>query len=255
MTATVIIPARMSSTRLPGKPLLDIAGRPMVIRVWERLRRMRGVDAVVIATPDDEVARAARAFGADAVMTSADCRTGTDRVAEAARKMHADVVVNVQGDEPLVEPAHVLAAIRALQSSNGAGMATLKGPLTTLDELNDHNVVKVVTDARGRALYFSRSPIPSVSSGRYVMLPTGPKDPVGRHVGIYAFKRRFLWAFAALPRTPLERAESLEQLRALEHGHEIRVGHVGHASTNVDSPEDLERVRAIYRSGRTGGGR
>ena len=253
MSTAIIIPARMASTRLPGKPLLDIAGRPMVIRVWERLRRIRGVQAVIIATPDAEIADAARAFGADAVMTSADHQSGTDRVAEAARRVRADVIVNVQGDEPLVDPAHVAAALKALRV-RGAVMATLKGPLTTLDELNSHNVVKVVTDTRGRALYFSRSPIPSTFTGRYVLLPTGADDPVGRHIGLYAFTKRFLAAFTALARTPLERTESLEQLRALEHGFHIQVGHVARASLNVDSPEDLARVRALYRLRKAGGG-
>ena len=217
----------------------------MVIRVWERLRRVRGVGAIVIATPDQEIVDAARAHGAEAMMTSADHRSGTDRVAEAARRIRAEVIVNVQGDEPLVDPAHVAAVVKALCAPR-AVMATLKGPLTTLDELNDPNVVKVVTDARGRARYFSRSPIPSTFPGRFVMLPTGPRDPVGRHLGIYAFRRPFLMKFAALPRTHLEQIESLEQLRALEHGYPIHVGHVARASINVDSPGDLARVRALW---------
>jgi 3-deoxy-manno-octulosonate cytidylyltransferase (CMP-KDO synthetase) len=207
---------------------------------------MRGIRTVVIATPDREVADAARAFGADAVMTSARHASGTDRVAEAARGLHADIVVNVQGDEPLIDPAAVRKAIGTLTGKRGAVMSTLKAPITSLQEYNDHNVVKVVVDRSGRALYFTRSPIPSQSTGHYVMLPTGRGDPVGRHIGVYVFRSAFLRRFTALPRTPLEQAESLEQLRALEHGYAIHVAHVPVASLNVDSTEDLERVRRIY---------
>jgi 3-deoxy-manno-octulosonate cytidylyltransferase (CMP-KDO synthetase) len=241
MKIAIVIPARMSSTRLPGKPLLDIGGRPMVVRVWERLSRIPGVSTVVIATPDGEIAEAAERFGARHVITSASCRSGTDRVAEAAERMRADVIVNVQGDEPLVDPRHVTAAVGAVAGRRGAVMSTLRCPLSGSAEFTDPNAVKVLTDRAGRALYFSRSAVPFGMSAP-VRFPTGGGDPVGRHIGIYAFTKKFLLKFASLPRTPLEKLESLEQLRAMEHGHPIHTAFVTRAARGVDTMEDLIRV-------------
>jgi 3-deoxy-manno-octulosonate cytidylyltransferase (CMP-KDO synthetase) len=232
----VIIPARYGAQRFPGKPLADLAGSPVIAHVVSRARRARGVDVVAVATDDERIARAAERAGAEAIVTGG-APTGTDRVAEAARKLvpPAEVVVNLQGDEPLIEPD----AIEALVGAMGAGveMATLARPLAE-GELSRPQVVKVVTDRRGDALYFSRAAIPHRRAGG--------ESPLARaHVGIYAFTAAFLQEFAALPPGRLEQEESLEQLRALEHGHRIRVADTGYAGFGIDVPEDLERARAI----------
>ena len=235
----------MTARRLPGKPLLDICGKPMIIRVWERLRRMKGIDRCLIATPDAEIADAARKFGAPCVMTSGRCRSGTDRVAEAASAIDCDVVVNVQGDEPMIDPGNVRKAVSTLLSSPGNVMSTLMCPIATKEEMADPNAVKVVTDMNGRALYFTRSPVPASVSGP-LSFPTGRKDPFGRHVGIYVYRKSFLIEFAGLSKTPLETAESLEQLRALEHGYTLNVGFVKNAVRGVDTADDLKNARAIF---------
>jgi 3-deoxy-manno-octulosonate cytidylyltransferase (CMP-KDO synthetase) len=232
----VIIPARWAAQRFPGKPLADLAGRPLVAHVVERARRARGVDLVAIATDDERIARAAEAAGALAIMTG-PAATGTDRVAEAARRLSpgADLVVNLQGDEPLIEPGAIETLVAAMEG--GAKMATLARPLEA-GELERPQVVKVVTDLAGDALYFSRAAIPHRRAGGV--------SPLARaHVGIYAFTAAFLQEFAALPPGRLEAEESLEQLRALEHGHRIRVADTAYRGFGVDVPEDLERARAI----------
>jgi 3-deoxy-manno-octulosonate cytidylyltransferase (CMP-KDO synthetase) len=249
MKIAIIIPARMSSTRLPGKPLMEIGGRPMVIHVWDRMRKMRGVDDVFIATPDGEIAEAASRYGAAFIMTSERCRSGTDRVAEAAEKVRADVIANVQGDEPLIDRRHVKKAIDTLLAARGSVMSTLRCPVASESEMQDRNAVKVVTDSSGRALYFSRSPVPFFASAP-VTYPTRPADPWGRHIGTYVYRRKFLMEFASMPRTPLEKAESLEQLRALENGYPVHVGFVPGAERGVDTAEDLLKARQnIGRSG------
>lgn len=235
-TAFVIIPARYGATRFPGKPLALLAGKPLVCHVAERARRARGVSRVAVATDDERIAAAARSCGAEAVMTG-PAASGTDRVAEAARGMGAaDVVVNLQGDEPLVEPEAIEALLGAMEDGSVA-MATLSRPLEA-GELSRPHVVKVVTRANGDALYFSRAAIPHRRQGG--------ESPLARaHVGIYAFRAAFLQEFARLPPGRLEREESLEQLRALEHGHGIRVVETGYRGFGVDTPEDLERARAL----------
>lgn len=232
----VIIPARWGSQRFPGKPLADLAGRPVVAHVVERARRARGVDVVAVATDDPRIARAAEAAGAVAVITG-DAATGTDRVAEAARKLSppAEVVVNLQGDEPLIEPEAIETLVRVM--AGGARMATLARPLEP-GEAERPQVVKVVTDLAGDALYFSRAAIPHRRAG-------GPSALARAHVGIYAFSAAFLQEFAALPPGRLEGEESLEQLRALEHGHRIRVADTAYRGFGIDTPEDLERARAL----------
>lgn len=232
----VVIPARHGAQRFPGKPLADLAGRPLIAHVVERARRARGVDAVAVATDDPRIAAAAERAGAEAILTG-EARTGTDRVAEAARRLRPgpDVVVNLQGDEPLIEPEAIEALVRAM--APGVEMATLARPLAA-GELGRAHVVKVVTDLRGDALYFSRAPIPHRRAG-------GESSVARAHVGIYAFTAAFLQTFAALAPGRLEGEESLEQLRALEHGHRIRVAETAYAGFGIDTPEDLERARAL----------
>jgi 3-deoxy-manno-octulosonate cytidylyltransferase (CMP-KDO synthetase) len=237
----VIIPARWGAQRFPGKPLADLAGRPVVAHVVERARRARGVDVVAVATDDPRIARAAEAAGAVAILTG-PAATGTDRVAEAARRLEpaADVVVNLQGDEPLIEPEAVATLVDVM--ADGTEMATLARPLEP-GEAERTQVVKVVTDLAGNALYFSRAPIPHRRAG-------GTSPLARAHVGIYAFSAAFLQRFAALPPGRLEAEESLEQLRALEHGHRIKVAGTAYRGFGIDTPEDLERARGLLADGR-----
>ena len=251
LAIVAIIPARFASTRLPGKPLSDIHGRTMIERVYERARAARTVGRVVVATDDERIASVVRCFGGEAVMTSPDHPTGTDRLAEAVREIEADVVVNVQGDEPMLDPAGIDAAAGALVDDPTLPMATLSLPLRTAEEMMAPSVVKVVVDAGGDALYFSRSPIPHVRRGASADLRAAAEAAVARglarkHVGLYAYRRDALLRFASLPPSPLEEAEGLEQLRALHYGMRMKVVPVdGEGGVAVDTPEDLERVRAL----------
>ncbi len=250
MNVVAIIPARLSSTRLPGKPLCDLHGRPLIQHVWERARCCRRVGSVLVATDDPGIAAVVEGFGGQAVLTSPSHRSGTDRLAEAAAGLSADVVVNVQGDEPLLDPEAVDAAVAALGADPGVEIATLSVPLTDLEEMLAPSVVKVVSDARGDALYFSRSPIPHLrqpgGDQRAAAAAAVAAGLARKHVGLYVYRRETLLRFAALPPAALEEAERLEQLRALHHGLRVRV--VARASAGgpaVDTPEDLERVRAL----------
>ena len=227
--ALIVIPARYASTRLPGKPLLDETGVPLVVHVLERARRARRAERVVVATDDPRILEAVRAAGGEAVMTSSDHRSGTDRVAEAVRDLPGDVVVNLQGDEPDIDPDHVDALVDAVLSDESIAMATVAAPLDPGDATNE-NVVKVVLDRAGRALYFSRSPLPFVRNA-------GAAVPL-RHAGIYAFRRDALLRFVSIAPTPLETTESLEQLRALESGMAIRVVVVDDVAPGIDTPAD-----------------
>ena len=237
----VIIPARYDSSRFPGKPLADLAGRPMVEHVYRRAAAARGVDAVVIATDDERIANAVHRFGGVVRMTSPAHRSGLDRVAEVAADLACDVVVNVQGDEPLVEPAMITEAVDALNADETVQISTLRRRVEHSAEYLSPHVVKVVTDMEDNALYFSRAPIPfrreDETSG------SGGRQAIYKHIGLYAYKRSFLLKIASLPRTALEISESLEQLRALEHGFRIRAVLTTYDSIGVDTPEDLERVR------------
>ena len=235
-TATVIIPARYGSTRFRGKPLADLWGKPIIQHVWERAGRARLVDRVIVATDDERIAHAARAFGAEVAMTRPDHPSGTDRVAEVARSLTSEVIVNVQGDEPLIDPAHIDAAAEPLLADPTIPMGTLCCPIDEIADLANPNVVKVVLDRQGFALYFSRLPIPFVRDEH-------AKATRYRHLGLYVYRRQFLLALADLAPTPLEQAERLEQLRVLEHGHRLRVAIVDRASPGVDTPADLERLR------------
>lgn len=243
----------MASTRLPDKPLADIAGKPMVVRVAERAARSHAT-RVCIATDDARVEQAALAHGHTAVLTRADHPTGTDRLAEAVEHLGLPddaIVVNVQGDEPLIEPALIDAVAAMLQDHPGADIATCACPLADADALFNPNVVKVVCGTDGRALYFSRAPIPwardALASGDRLL---APGLPALHHIGLYAYRVAFLRRFPALPQGTLERYEALEQLRALEHGHTIVVHRTPHPPmAGVDTPADLQRVRSLYADG------
>jgi len=233
----IIIPARYGSTRFPGKPLAELWGKPLIQHVYERARRAQSSRRVIVATDDERIAAAAEGFGAEVAMTAREHASGTDRVAEVAGGIECDLIVNVQGDEPLIEPASIDAAVGPLVEDRTIPMGTLCCPIGDVGELADPNVVKVVVDREGFALYFSRLPIPFVRDSR--------ADATRyRHIGLYAYQQEFLLELARLAPSPLEEAEKLEQLRALEHGHRIKVTRIGGASPGVDTPEDLERLRS-----------
>ncbi len=246
----VVVPARYASTRLPGKPLADIAGKPMVVRVVEAAQAAKP-DGIWVATDDERVAQAVAAHGYQAVMTRSDHPSGTDRIAEVARVLgwgDDEIVVNVQGDEPLIEPQLIADVAAALAQDAGAAIATAAHPLADAAEFFNPNVVKVVSDAAGRAMYFSRAPIPWHRDGFAAARETLPAGFVPRrHIGIYAYRVSFLCVYGSLLPAPTEQWESLEQLRALWHGHAIRVVDCDHApAAGVDTQEDLDRVRRIF---------
>ena len=234
-----VIPARYGSTRLPGKPLLEIAGKPMIRHVVERVRQSAAPKRVIVATDDDRIVAAVEAFGGEAMLTATDHPTGTDRLAEVAAAFPAvDLVINVQGDEPLIPPQAIDALAAAFVDRPDLQMATLICELEDADAQNPA-AVKVVASLDGHALFFSRSLIP------YPRNP-GSHCRYYKHIGVYAYRRDFLLQYAKLPPTPLEQTESLEQLRALEHGFRIRLIETAFRSIGVDTPEDLQRVRKIF---------
>jgi 3-deoxy-manno-octulosonate cytidylyltransferase (CMP-KDO synthetase) len=239
-----VIPARYASTRLPGKPLSDILGRPMIQLVYENAARARTLERLIVATDDERILAAVEAFGGQARLTSREHNTGTDRVAEVAGGLEAEVVVNIQGDEPFVEPGMIDEIVGPLLEDPELPMCTSMHEVTDPADFADPNVVKVVLDLSGHALYFSRSLIP------YPRKPEGHR--VYEHIGLYAYRRDFLLSYARLPQTPLEKLESLEQLRALEHGYRIRVVETrqSYIPLSVDTQEDLERARELARERR-----
>lgn len=238
MKTAVIIPARYASSRLPGKPLLKVTGKYLIQHVWERACQA-DADSVVVATDDERIRAAVEGFGGTAVMTRREHPSGTDRVAEVARRLDADVVINLQGDEPLVEPKSLDLLTDILRRDRDADVATLAVPITSWEQWQDPNCVKVVRDACNRALYFSRSPIPYV---RDALPHFGAQDTSFlQHLGLYAYRRPFLLSLASLPPEPLELHEKLEQLRVLSLGRKIHVGVVRHAARGVDTPEDYQR--------------
>lgn len=241
MKIVVVIPARYASTRLPGKPLLDICGKPLILRVWEIVKRVKSLDAVVVATDDECIAKAVRAFGGEVCMTSPHCQSGSDRVREVAASLDADVYVNVQGDEPLLEPAAIERLVAVFREDESVQVATLCSRISKEEAQSPHQV-KVVRAHNGDALYFSRSPVPCVRDG-------GETTYWG-HIGIYAYRAEALRRFSTLPTSPLEQAEKLEQLRFLQAGIPIRVLEVPPMGPGVDTVEDLERVRATIRERR-----
>jgi 3-deoxy-manno-octulosonate cytidylyltransferase (CMP-KDO synthetase) len=236
-----VIPARYSSSRFPGKALALIAGKTMLQHVFEQAGRARYLTQLLIATDDARIFDEARRFGAPVRMTRADHRSGTDRAAEVASTVDADLVVNIQGDEPMIDPDSIDAAILGLLDNPEIPMGTLMKRIEDAREISDPNVVKVVTDKFHNAIYFSRSPIPYVRDGATPM-----PVPMYKHIGLYVYRREFLLQYSELPAGPLEQAERLEQLRALENGHPIRVVETAYESLGVDTPEDLERVSKLF---------
>jgi 3-deoxy-manno-octulosonate cytidylyltransferase (CMP-KDO synthetase) len=243
MKIGIIIPARFASSRLPGKPLLRETGKFLIQHVYEQACQATAND-VLVATDDERICRAVAGFGGRAVMTRTDHPSGTDRVAEVAKSLDADVIVNLQGDEPLIDPAIVNMLPELLKQDPAADVATLATPIRSLEQWRDPSCVKVVRDSCGRALYFSRSPIPAVRDG----LPDFTRQPplFLQHLGLYAYRRAFLLKLATLPPDPLEEVEKLEQLRVLAIGRCIQVGIVEHASRGVDTPADYKRFVDDY---------
>jgi len=243
-----VIPARYASSRFPGKALVSIAGKTMLQHVWERASQARYLTSIVIATDDPRIRDAAQDFRARVVMTRPDHASGTDRVAEAASTSPAQVVVNIQGDEPMLDPAAIDAAVLGLLEHDEIPMGTLKKRIEDRAEIADPNVVKVVSDHAGNALYFSRSAIPYMrdSAGPYTRESSEAPPAYFKHIGLYVYRRDFLLAYSDLPIGPLEQAERLEQLRALENGFKIRVIETEYESLGVDTPEDWHRVSALY---------
>jgi 3-deoxy-manno-octulosonate cytidylyltransferase (CMP-KDO synthetase) len=239
LQVVAVIPARFASSRFPGKPLADIDGHSMIEHVYRRAGAASTVSRVIVATDDLRIATRVNDFGGHVRLTKPTHPTGTDRLAEVAATLDCDIVVNVQGDEPLIDPRAIDQAVAPLVSDPSVPMTTLYKRITHPAELDDPNVVKMVVDRGGFALYFSRSPIP------YVRNPKGGWPPLYRHIGLYAYRRSTLLVLANLEPTPLERAESLEQLRALEHGIRIKAVETEYDSISVDTPQDLEQVRRL----------
>ena len=238
----VIIPARFASTRLPAKPLHPIAGKPLIQHVWERCARAKGIDSVIVATDDMRIAECAFSFGAEVAMTSPKHRSGTDRVAEVAKKLRGfSHIINVQGDEPMVDPVVVAKLAATMGKDRGIEMITAASVFAAEDDLTNPNTVKVVLDRAGNGLYFSRSPIPFVRAD-------GVRPSFYRHQGIYGYTTKFLLQFVKWKPGILEQAESLEQLRALENGEKIRVILAKHAAVSVDTLEDVRTVERILNS-------
>lgn len=235
-----IIPARLAAVRLPNKPLLDIAGKPMIQWVWEQARKVTLLDDLLVATPDEAILKVVESFGGRAVMTSPKHRSGTDRLAEAAANLDAEIIVNIQGDEPLLDPRNIEKAIEPLLAVPDLPIVSLMCPCPT-EERDNPATVKVVCDRHQNALYFSRARIPYPRNMEAV--------PVMQHIGLYAYRREFLLAFAQMEPTPLEKTEGLEQLRVLENGYAIRMVSVEQAPLSVDTPDDLRRVREIFAAG------
>lgn len=239
MQTAAIIPSRYASTRLPGKPLMDIAGKPMIQRVCEAVARATLVDRVIVATDDQRIFDAVRRFGGEVALTSVHHRSGTDRVAEVAERLPCDIVVNLQGDEPLIDPELIDQVVRAVRDNPDIYMASAQTLIRRVEERSNPNVVKVVTDRSGFALYFSRSPIP----GRFTAGDADTEPLDFRHIGIYVYRKDFLMRLVALEPSPLERQERLEQLRVLENGYRIKLVTTNYDAPGVDTPEDLEKVR------------
>jgi len=237
-----IIPARFASTRLPGKPLASIAGKPMIQHVVERVRRAQLVKSILVATDDERIKRAVEGFGGQAILTRPDHRTGTDRVAEVAAHVAAEIYVNIQGDEPLIDPGTVDAVLAAMLEDDSVQIATPCTAITQPNEIMDPNVVKVARDFDGNGLYFSRAPIPWVRDTNTTVAARHWK-----HIGLYGFRRDTLLEFPTLPPGELEHIEQLEQLRWLENGFRIRVVETDYDAVSVDVPADIERVEKLIR--------
>jgi len=236
----IVIPARYGSTRLPAKPLVPLAGKPMIQRVYERAKLAKSAGRVIVATDDDRILKAVQDFGGEARMTRTEHRTGTERIAEVAAHVEGEVFVNVQGDEPLLDPAAVDAAVAALLEEPAAAVSTVAVPIRTPADIMDPNVVKTVLDFDDNALYFSRAPIPWVRDSAHKIHARHLK-----HLGLYVFQRDALLEYPTLPQGELERLEQLEQLRWLENGWKIRVTEVERDAVSVDVPEDVARAERL----------
>lgn len=252
MKITAIIPARYASTRFKGKPLANILGKPMIQHVYEGVSKSKLIDDIIIATDDDRIFNTAKSFGANVIMTSPYHTTGTDRVAEVARSLRSEIIINVQGDEPLIKGSIIDKAVRPLIKDSDIKMGTI---VTKIDEVEDWfnpNVVKVVVDKNGFALYFSRSPIPfprDLKIDRLKSIPCRIKEQfiknIFKHIGVYIYRKDFLIKFSKMRPTPLEKLEKLEQLRALENGYKVKIVKVDYQPVSVDTPEDLKKVIEI----------
>ena len=261
--AVAIIPARFSSTRLPGKPLVEIAGRPLIVHVIEQVKRARNIARVIVATDDTRILDVVNESGYEAVMTRADHMSGSDRISEVAAALDDfEIIVNVQGDEPLISPRTIERAVDELLNDKEALIVTTSEEIAEIKDVLSFDVVKVVVDESGHALYFSRAPIPHLRDEvrRHGSLENAlHSDPslllhFRKHTGLYAYRRKFLLEYTRWPPSQLERAEALEQLRALERGVKIKVLEADEASIGVDTPEDLERVREIFKETRAKAG-
>jgi 3-deoxy-manno-octulosonate cytidylyltransferase (CMP-KDO synthetase) len=243
-----VIPARYASHRLPGKPLIDLLGKPMIQRVYEQAKRAKLLDRVVVATDDQRIVGVVQAFGGDVIMTSADIKSGSDRVAAVPRVIDGDIFVNVQGDEPLIAPDMIDQAVRVVLDDLKAQVGTLAKKIDSLADLQNPSIVKVVVGPDSNALYFSRSTIPFVrdeaDQKKWLAHQTFLK-----HIGIYVFRKEFLLKYSQLRESPLERAERLEQLRILEHGFHIKVGITNYDSIPIDTKEDVEKVIRLLKGG------
>lgn len=244
--ATAIIPARYASTRFPGKPLARIKGLPMIQHVCHQVSKAKTVDRVIVATDDQRIVDAVKAFGGTAMMTRSDHPTGTDRLAEVAEQVDAELIVNVQGDEPLINPKMIDQAVQPLLDNPKIKMGTLAGRIDEIEDFYSPNVVKVVKDNNHLALYFSRAPIPWPRDlSRDELAASLDRVALFRHIGLYVYRRDFLLAYPQMEQTPLEALENLEQLRALESGIELYVAETEFSCHGVDTPEDLERVARL----------
>jgi 3-deoxy-manno-octulosonate cytidylyltransferase (CMP-KDO synthetase) len=235
MKKIIVIPARYESTRLPGKPLLEISGKSLIQLVYERASESRLKDGVIIATDDERIMDAARSFHAEAVMTGSSCKSGTDRVFEAVKETDADLIVNLQGDEPFIRP-DMIDLLFSVMENESLDVATLCTPVAGDNEYADPNTVKVVLDKNGFALYFSRSPIPYLRDGN-------ARPVLYKHIGVYGFKGNFLKQFVSMQKSRLEETESLEQLRILENGYKIKVLTTHYDGFGIDTMDDLQRAR------------
>ena len=254
-----MIPARFHSTRFPGKPLADLLGKPLIIHTWERASQAACLDAIFIATDDVRIKNVAEQYGARVIMTSPEALSGTDRIAEAAGQLAADFITNIQGDEPLITPGMIENVAKALEKADDCETATLKTALRSEEELLDPHTVKVVTDHRNRALYFSRLPIPfspdfSFDAGAHPAPGERKRSLEGyyKHIGIYCYRKNFLMRFTRMKPTFLEQTERLEQLRILENGYPIAVAETHGQSVGVDTPGDLEKLIALLHERETG---
>jgi len=241
----IVIPARYGSTRLPGKPLVDLAGKPMIQRVFEQAKKAKTAGRVIVATDDERIIKVVEGFGGEARMTRPDHRTGTERIAEVAAHTEGEIFVNVQGDEPLLDPVAVDTAVNALREEPAAAIATVAVLIRTPGDIMDPNVVKTVLDFEDNALYFSRAPIPWVRDSAAKIHARHLK-----HLGLYVFQREALLEYPTLPQGELERIEQLEQLRWMENGWKIRVAEVEHDAVSVDVPEDVKRVEELLQKNR-----